>query len=355
MGGWMMSNAEGGGAAQVFITRKIPEPGLALLREAGVSFTVCQSQEDNGVSNAQLLEGTRGCRVLLPLLTEPIDREVMEANPRLLGIAQMAVGFNNIDVEVATELGIPVAHTPGVLTESTADLTWALLMAGARHVPQAHNYMVAGKYKLWGPNLFLGQDVGTGASGRRKVLGIVGYGRIGAAVAKRAQGFDMRVLASDPYARDAIEASDLVEYASLDEMLPQVDFLTLHPLLTDETHHLINEERLRKMKPTALLVNAARGPVVDERALVRALTEGWIGGAALDVYEHEPRMAHGLAELPNVVLLPHIASATADTRGRMATMAAENALKFLNREPARNPVNPDVYETEAYRQRVGAG
>jgi glyoxylate reductase len=351
----MIGDAEGGGGAQVFITRKIPAPGLALLRQAGVSFTICQSQEDDGVSNAQLLQGTQGCRVLLPLLTEPIDREVMEVNPGLLGIAQMAVGFNNIDVDVATELGIPVAHTPGVLTETTADLTWALLMAGARHVPQAHDYMVAGKYKIWGPNLFLGQDVGTGASGRRKVLGIVGFGRIGTAVAKRAQGFDMKVLATDPYSRAAIEASDLAEYATLDEILPQADFLTLHPLLTEETRHLINEERLRKMKPTALLINAARGPIVDEKALVRALSEGWIGGAALDVYEHEPRPAHGLAELDNVVLLPHIASATADTRGRMATMAAENALKFLAREPALNPVNPEVYETEAYRRRIGAG
>ena len=346
-----MTGAEGGGV-QVFITRKIPEPGLALLRQAGVGYTICQSQEDDGVSSSQLLEGVAGCRVLLPLLTEPIDRQVMAANPGLLGIAQMAVGFNNIDVEAATELGIPVANTPGILTETTADLTWALLMAGARRVPQAHDYMVAGRYKIWGPNLFLGMDVGTGANGRRKILGIVGFGRIGAAVAKRATGFDMRVLATDPYAREAIEASELVEYCSLDEMLPQVDFLSLHPLLTEETRHLINEARLRKMKPNALVINAARGPVVDERALVKALQEGWIGGAALDVYEDEPHMAHGLAELDNVVLLPHIASATAGTRGRMATMAAENALKFLAREPALNPVNPEVYGTEAYRRRM---
>jgi glyoxylate reductase len=348
-----VGNAAGGGT-QVFITRKIPEPGLALLREAGISFTICQSREDDGVSNSQLLEGVYGCQVLLPLLTEPIDREVLEINPNLMGIAQMAVGFNNIDVEAATELGIPVSNTPGVLTETTADLTWALLMAGARHVPQAHDYMVGGRYKIWGPNLFLGTDVGVGANGRQKTLGIVGYGRIGAAVAKRASGFDMRVLATDPYAREAIEASDLVEYAPLDEILPQADFLTLHVLLTEETRHLINEERLRKMKPNALLINTSRGPVVDEQALVQALAEGWIGGAALDVYENEPRMAHGLAEQPNVVLLPHIASATAGTRGRMATMAAGNAIAFLKREQASNPVNPEVYETEAYRRRIGA-
>ena len=292
--------------------------------------------------------------MLLPLLTEPIGREVLEVNPTLLGVAQMAVGHNNIDVAAATELGIPVSHTPDVLTESTADLTWALLMAGARRLPQAHNYMVAGKYKIWGPNLFLGQDVGTGANGRRKVLGIVGFGRIGQAVARRAAGFDMEVLATDPYAREVIEVSDLADLCPLDDMLPRVDFLSLHPVLNEETRHLINEERLRRMKPTALLINAARGPVVDEQALVRALSEGWIGGAALDVFEDEPRMARGLAELDNVVLLPHIASATSGTRGRMASMAAENALKFLARERAVNPVNPEVYETEAYRRRIAS-
>ncbi len=337
---------------QIFITRKIPEPGLEVLREAGVSFTICQHREDDGLSQSQLLEGVSGCDVLLPLLTEAVDREVLETNPRLLGVAQMAVGFNNIDVEAATELGIPVSNTPGVLTETTADLTWAMLMAVARRLPQAHNYMVAGRYKLWGPNLFLGTDVGTGASGRRKTLGIIGFGRIGEAVARRSLGFDMRVLAFDPYAREAIEASELAEWADLDELLAASDFVSLHPLLTEETHHLIDEARLRQMKPGAYLINASRGPVVDEQALVQALKEGWIAGAALDVYEDEPAMAAGLAELDNVVLLPHIASASADTRGQMATMAAENALAFLRREPALNPVNPEVYETEAYRRRI---
>ena len=348
-----MSNDMAGGT-QVFVTRKIPEPGLALLREAGVRFSIGQEREDDGLSSAQLLEGVYGCQVLLPLLTEPIGREVLETNPGLLGVAQMAVGFNNIDVEVATELGIPVSNTPGVLTDSTADLTWALLMAVARRVPQAHNYMVGGRYRLWGPNLFLGADVSPGAGGQPKTLGIIGYGRIGEAVAKRATGFEMRLLANDPYAREVIDASDLVEWAELDDLLAESDFVSLHPLLTDETRHLINEERLRKMKSTALLINASRGPVIDEEALVQALTQGWIAGAALDVYEHEPRMAHGLAELDNVVLLPHIASASSDTRGRMASMAAENALAFLRGEKGLNSVNPEVYETEAYRRRTAA-
>jgi glyoxylate reductase len=340
------------GTSQVFVTRKIPEPGLAVLREAGVSFTICQEREDDGVSRAQLVEGVRNCEVLLPLLTEPIDRELLAENPRLLGIAQMAVGFNNIDVEAATELGIPVANTPGVLTDTTADLTWAMLMAVARRVPQAHNYMVAGRYKIWGPNLFLGADVGLGASGTPKTLGIIGFGRIGEAVAKRAQGFDMRVLAYDPYAREAIDGSQLAEWTDLEELLAESDFVSLHPLLTEETHHLIDEGRLRQMKKTAFLINASRGPVVDEQALVQALSEGWIGGAALDVYEDEPRMAHGLADLDNVVLLPHVASASADTRGRMASMSAENAVAFLRRERGPNTVNPEVYDSEAYRRRI---
>ncbi len=338
---------------RVFVTRQIPEPGMRILGELEAEITVGQTREDAGLSRAELLEGVRACDVLVPLLTEPIDREVLAANERLLGVAQMAVGFNNIDVDAATELGIPVTNTPGVLTETTADCTWALILATARRVPQAHNYMVEGRYKLWGPNLMLGDDVGPGGSEVRKVLGVIGYGRIGIAVAKRAIGFDMDVLAFDPYNREGVESSEYASWADLGELLERSDFVTLHALLTDETHHLIGEAELRKMKPTAHIINAARGPMIDEQALVRALQEGWIGGAGLDVYEDEPAMAPGLAECEHAVLLPHIASASSDTRGLMATMAANNAAAHLRRERAPNVVNPDVYETEAYRQRVG--
>ncbi len=338
----------------VFVTRRIPEPGLEILRAAGARITVCQSDEEKGVAREDLLRGVADCDVLLPLLTEPIDREVLSANPRLLGVAQMAVGYNNVDVKAATELGIPVTNTPGVLTDTTADFTWAMLMAVARRVPEAHDYMVAGRYKIWGPNLFLGADLSPGGSGRRKVLGVVGYGRIGRAVARRSIGFEMEVLAFDPYGRAAIEDDPRASWAELDELLERSDFVTLHPPLTPETRHLIGEAELRRMKPTAYLVNAARGPIVDERALVRALAEKWIAGAALDVYEDEPRMAPGLAEQESAVLLPHIASASTDTRGKMASMAATNALACLRREPAPNAVNPGVYDTEAYRRRAGA-
>jgi len=336
----------------IFVTRRIPDPGLELLRAAAVTFTVFQNEEDQGLTREEVLQGARSCDVLLPLLTEAIDREVLEANERLLGVAQMAVGFDNIDVQAATELGIPIGNTPGVLTDTTADLAWALLMAAARRIPEAHRYTADGRYKRWGPNLFTGSDVSPGASGRRKVLGIVGYGRIGQAMARRAAGFDMDVLAYDPHNRAGVEADPGVTWADLDTLLEQSDFVTLHTLLTEETRHLISAPQLRRMKPTAILINTSRGPVVDEAALVTALGEGWIEAAGLDVYEDEPALAPGLAELPNAVLLPHIASGSRDTRGKMAEMAAANALAFLRGEPGPTTVNPEVYDTEAYRRRV---
>ncbi|MEM1177109.1 MAG: D-glycerate dehydrogenase [Acidobacteriota bacterium] len=337
---------------KVFVTRLIPQAGLDLLEKAGAALTVHQRDEEAGVERAALLEGVRSNDVLLPLLTEPIDREVMEANPNLLGIAQMAVGYNNIDVDVATELGLPVANTPGVLTEATADFTWAMLMAIARRIPESHNYMVGGRYKIWGPNLLLGADVGPGPDGDRKVLGIVGYGRIGEAVARRAFGFDMEILAHDPFARDAIAEDDKVVWAELDDLLERSDFVSLHPPLTPETRHLIDAAALARMKKTAYLINAARGPIIHEAALVEALRGGEIAGAALDVFEDEPAMAPGLAELDNVAIFPHVASATFATRSRMATMAAENALAHLEKRRAPNVVNPEVYETGAYRERL---
>jgi glyoxylate reductase len=322
-----------------------------LLERAGVEVRVGQEREDEGVAPSVMRDGVRWCDVLLSLLTETVDRALLEANPALRGVANCAVGFNNIDVSAATALGIPVSNTPDVLTDTTADLTWALLLAAARRIPEAHAYMTAGRYKLWGPNLLLGADVGPGGSGRRKVLGVIGFGRIGTAVARRALGFDMDVIAYDPHARPQIEASGTARWAELDDLLAHSDFVTLHPLLTAATRHLMDEAALKRMKPTAILVNVSRGPVVDEAALVRALRERWIAGAALDVYEHEPAMADGLRDCENAVLVPHIASATADTRDRMATMAAENALAHLRGVGAPNVVNAEVYAGDAYRER----
>ena len=342
-----------GETGRVVVTRCIPQPGLDTLENAGVAVEVFQEHEERGVAADDLRGLAQRADVLLCLLTEPVDRALLEVNPRLLGVAIMAVGFDNIDVAAATELGIPVSNTPGVLTETSADTTWALLLAVARQIPQAHAYTKAGRFRLWGPNLFLGGDVGPGASGRRKVLGVVGFGRIGRAVARRARGFRMEVLAHDPFQRKEIDRDPQVRGVELDELLARSDFVTLHTALTDETRHQIGEAQLRAMKPDAYLVNAARGEVVDENALVRALREGWIRGAALDVYEREPKLAEGLAELSNVVLLPHILSASVETRGRMAEMAAENALAHLRGKRAPNPVNPEVYATAAYRRRRG--
>ncbi len=337
---------------KIFVTRRIPQLGLDLLAEGGADFTVGVEQEEQLVSRELLLDGVRGADVLLSLLTEAIDREVMEANPNLIGIANYAVGFNNIDIETATELGLPVTNTPGVLTDTTADLAWALLMATARQIPQAHNYMVGGHYKTWGPNLFLGGDISHGGAFESKTLGVVGYGRIGQGMHKRSSGFDMKVIAHDPYAKELIENTDGVEWRELDDLMGEADFVTLHTLLTDETRHLINADRLSKMKSTAYLVNTSRGPVIHEAALVEALRGGQLAGAGLDVFEDEPAMAAGLNELDNVVLLPHIASASIDTRAKMATMAATNALAHLSKEKAPQCLNPEVYETEAYKTRI---
>lgn len=334
----------------IVVTRAIPDPGPELLRAAPARVGVLQTDEEQGVDRGEFLAAARGADVLLTLLTETVDREVLEANPNLRGVANMAVGYNNIHVDVATELGIPVTNTPGVLTDTTADFAWAMILGVARRIPQAHEYMAAGRYKIWGPGLFLGGDVSPGGSGRRKVLGVVGFGRIGQAVARRSIGFDMDVLVFDPFWE--AKPGDTARSVDLETLLRESDFVTLHPPLTPETRHLISEDELRLMKGDAYLINSARGPVVDEKALVKALREGWIRGAALDVFEDEPLMADGLAELDNVAIFPHIASASSDTRGRMAQIAVENSLAHLALKRAPQCVNPEVYETEAYRQRV---
>jgi glyoxylate reductase len=340
-------------SGKIFVTRRIRDAGLDLLREAGVELRIWPGPEEARPSREEVLEGARWADVLLSLLTEPIDREVMGANPRLRVVANFAVGFDNIDMPMATELGVPVSNTPGVLTDTTADLTWALLLSAARNVASGDVYMRGGHYKVWGPNLLLGEDVSPGGDGRRKVLGILGFGRIGQAVARRALGFDMRVLAHDPFAREAIEADEQAEWAELDDLLRESDFVSVHTLLSEQTRHLVGERELSLMKPTAYLINAARGPIVEEAALVRALAKKQIAGAGLDVYEDEPAMAEGLAELENTVLLPHLGSATRGTRDLMATKAASNALAMLRGERAPNCVNPEVYEGAAYRARVG--
>ena len=339
---------------KILLTRKIPDAGLDILKQAA-EVALAADSPDRVVPKERLIEAVRDADVLVSMLTESIGRAVLEAGSRLRGVANYAVGFNNVDVAAATELGLPITNTPGVLTDTTADLAWALLMAVARNIVPADRYMRSDRFRLWGPSLFLGADISRGGDGRPKVLGIIGFGRVGQAVCRRSRGFEMRVLAHDPPLKDTIAKTEGVEYAELDRLLGESDFVSIHALLDESTHHLINARSLRKMKPTAYLINTSRGPVVDEKALVEALRKGIIAGGALDVFENEPEMAPGLAELDNVVVVPHIASASRDTRNRMATQCAENAVALLKGEKAPNCVNPEVYESEAYRRRLKGG
>lgn len=309
----------------IFVSRNIPEPGLAVLRAAGVPFEVGQGDDEQPLGHGELLRGARRHPVLLCHLTDRIDREVLAGPPTLRGVSQMAVGYDNIDVAAACALGVPIANTPGVLTDATADLAFALLLAAARRVVEGDRFVRAGRFVAWGPKLMLGQGVGPAPDGAKKVLGIVGFGRIGKAMARRALGFDMRVLV---WSRRR-EAADGVEWVELDELFAQSDFVSLHLPLSPSTRHLVDARRLALMKPTAFLINTARGPVVDEGALAEVLRERRIAGAGLDVYEREPVVHEGLMGLDNVVLLPHLGSGTVETRARMAVMAAESALAFL--------------------------
>jgi glyoxylate reductase len=322
---------------RVFVTRLIPEGGLALVRQA------CDAEiwaGETPPSREVLLQKVRGVDGLLCLLTDPVDGEVMDAaGPGLRVISNFAVGYDNVDVAGATERGIPVGNTPGVLTETTADMAFALLMAAARRVVEGADYVRAGKWRTWGPTLLLGHDV-HGAT-----LGIVGMGRIGRALAQRASGFEMRVLYYDPYCdEDKGQDRGAVVRCSLDELLAESDFVSVHVPLTADTHHLIDAAALGAMKPTAVLVNTSRGPVVDMDALYDALKADTIAYAALDVTDPEPLPAnHKLLALPNCLVVPHIASASHATRTRMAVMAAENLLAGLRGERLPNCVNPMVY------------
>lgn len=319
----------------VYITRRIPEAGLDLIRPA------CRVRLWEGElppPKETILQEVAGCDGLLCLLTDPIDAEVIGAGVRLRVISQLAVGVDNVDLEAATRRGIPIGHTPGVLTEATADMAFALLMAAARRIPEGVEKVRAGEWRTWEPLGLLGADI-WGAT-----LGIIGLGRIGTAVAQRARGFAMRVLYHDPDRRPHLEAEQELEYAPLDDLLAQADFVSLHCPLVPETHHLIGERALRRMKATAILVNTARGPVVDADSLVRALREGWIAAAALDVTDPEPIPPdHPLLALPNCIVVPHIASATVTARDRMAVMAAENLLAGLRGERLPYCANPEVY------------
>jgi len=335
---------------RVYVTRAIPQAGLDILREAGVELEV--NPHDRSATRGEILRGVAGADGILCLLTDTIDEAVMEAAgpglrgpPTVRGIANYAVGFDNVDVAAATRRGVPVSNTPGVLTEATADQAWALLMCAARRTAESDAFTRTGRWQGWGPMQFLGVDV----AGR--TLGIVGAGRIGSAVARRSAGFGMAVLYTDPRPNEDIERGLGARRVDLDTLLAEADFVSLHVALAPGTRHLIGSRELALMKPTAVLVNTSRGPVVDEAALVSALRRRQILAAGLDVYEDEPDLAPGLLELHNAVLCPHIASATVSTRTAMAVIAASNLLAMLRNERAPNCVNPEVYTQPLQRGR----
>jgi glyoxylate reductase len=336
----------------ILIPWLLPDAGREVLKNAGIQCRFLHGPNGELPTPEELVAAVKDVGVLLPRATLNVPDEVIKANLHLKGVANWGVGYNNINIPLATELGIPVTNTPGILTETTADLAWALLMATARKIPQAHQYVLSGDWKGPGGKAFMGADIGPGGSNRSKVLGIVGFGKIGQAVYRRSQGFRMKVLVYDPPLRELIEQTEGVEYRELADLLKESDFITLHSPLTPATRHLIGKKELDAMKPSAVLVNTSRGPIVDEASLVEALRQGKIAGAGLDVYENAPVLAPGLKELDNVVLLPHIASASEDTRSQMAVLAAENAIIMLKGKKSPNTVNPQVFDGPEYCRRI---
>jgi lactate dehydrogenase-like 2-hydroxyacid dehydrogenase len=320
----------------VFVARVIPEEGLDAVR------AVCNTDvwdDELPPPRDELLRRVAGCDGVLTLLTDRVDDEFLDmAGPQLKVVSNYAVGFDNVDVAACARRRIPVGNTPGVLTETTADLAFALLMAAARRLPEGDRYVRDGNWRTWGPLLLLGPDV-HGAT-----IGIVGFGRIGQAVARRAAGFGMTILYHDVHELpDDVTAPLGATYATLDELLERSDFISLHVNLTAETRHLINVRTLAVMKPTAVLVNTSRGPVIDQIALADALRDGTIWAAALDVTDPEPiPMDDPLVGLDNCLIVPHIASASRATRGRMAAMAAANLVAGVHGEPLPTPVSVPV-------------
>jgi glyoxylate reductase len=315
---------------KVLVTREIPEAGLRLLE--GFDVTVLYERPPE---HGELLDAARGANAILSTATERVDGEVMDAaGEGLRVVANMAVGYDNVDVEAAKERGVVVTNTPGVLDETTADVAFMLMLAAARRLGEGERLLRAGGWEWWGPKQLRGLDVWG------KKLGIVGMGRIGEAVARRARGFGMEILYHNRSRKEEAEKELGARYFELQDLLGESDFISIHTPLTHETRHLIGEGELERMKPTSVLVNTSRGPVVDEGALADALETGRIFAAGLDVYEEEPSVHPKLLELENVVLAPHIGSASMETRDRMATLAAENLRAVLSGESPKTPVEP---------------
>ncbi|MBX3461636.1 MAG: D-glycerate dehydrogenase [Planctomycetes bacterium] len=319
---------------RVLVTRHVYPAAIAILQE---DCTVDYHATHDVLAPDRLVRRLQHAQGVVCQLTDALTADVIAEAPQLKVIANIAVGYDNVDVPAATARGIVVTHTPGVLTEATADLTFALLLATARRLPEAERFLRGGRWQRWDVDLLCGADV------HGRTLGIVGLGRIGQAVARRARGFGMPLLYSAPRpAPEAIERELQARHVPLDTLLQHSDFVTLHVPLRDDTRHLISVEQLCRMRRSAILVNTSRGPIVDEAALVAALEEGLLAGAGLDVFEHEPQVHPGLLALPNVVLLPHVGSATVPVRTRMCALAAGDCAAVLRGERPAHPVNPEV-------------
>jgi len=319
---------------KIFVTRRIPEPGLELLRK---NYELEINPYNRVLTKQEIIKGLKGKNGLLCLLTDQIDGDVIKSEPKLKMIASYAVGYDNIDVKTATKLKIPVSNTPGVLTDATAEMAWALIFSVSRRIVEADKFTRAGKFNGWDPMLMHGQDI------NGKTLGIIGAGRIGTTMALRSHGFNMKVLYVEEKTNKTLEEKLNAKKVELDTLIKESDFISLHVPLNDETYHLIDEKKLKMMKKTAILVNTSRGPVVDEQALIKALKNKWIFGAGLDVYEHEPKIPKELIQLDNVILQPHSASATTTSRTNMAIIAAENMIDGLKGKKPNNCINPEVF------------
>ena len=320
---------------KVVMTRRILDPGPSIISE---SCNLYIREEKKPPTKQEVIELVKDADALLCLISEKIDKDVLDAGKKLRVVSTMSVGFDHVDVAEATKRGIYVCYTPGVLTQATAEMAWTLMMAAARRVVEADKYIREGNWKIaWAPDMFLGYHL-YGAT-----LGIVGLGRIGLAIAERARGFNMKITYYDTIRRPDLEKQYDIEYCELNDLLKRSDFVTIHVPRTPETIGLINEERLKIMKPTAVLVNTSRGGIIDEKALYKALSNGWIFGAGLDVFESEPTpVDNPLLKLPNIVVAPHIASATHQARSKMSEVAALNLVKVLKGEEPLFLVNQDV-------------
>jgi lactate dehydrogenase-like 2-hydroxyacid dehydrogenase len=312
----------------------IPQENIDELRK---HFDVGVNQEDRALTKTELAENAKGCHALVTLITDTVNGELLDAiGPQCKVVANYAVGFNNFDLAAATQRGVILTNTPGVLDDATATHAFTLLLATARRIAEADKYVRDGKWKGWAPMFFIGMDVD------RRTLGIAGMGRIGSNIARKAKGFDMKIIYADARRNMQVEKELGAIYVDKETLLKESDFLTLHVPLIPETLHYIGEKELGMMKKTAVLINASRGPVVDEKALLKALREKQIWGAGLDVFENEPEIVAGLTELDNVIVVPHIASATAETRINMGKIAVNNVIKVLGGQPPETCVNPEV-------------